>query len=150
MNTKRRSEMALYLFDIGNRHLSEIPGTKGLWSPRWSPDGRYIAAITTDSQAIGILCWPGSQWKELVRMRSVDNATWSADSRFIQFNGHTEDMQEWLFRLHVPEGRLERVTGLTNLTWPAETWWGIAPDGTPLGLAGIRAPEIFELKCDLP
>jgi Tol biopolymer transport system component len=30
--------------DMKTRHVSKLPGSQSLWSPRWSPDGRYIAA----------------------------------------------------------------------------------------------------------
>jgi Tol biopolymer transport system component len=35
----------LYQFDLNANHLSALPGSERLWSPRWSPDGRYLAAL---------------------------------------------------------------------------------------------------------
>jgi Tol biopolymer transport system component len=148
-SAKRRAEMAIHLLDLRDRRVSEIPGTKGLWSSRWSRDGRYIAAITTDSQAIRIVRWPGSQWKELVRMKYIDNLAWSADSRYLHFDAEDENDHYWLFRLSVPEGKLERIADLATFPWD-ENWWGVAPDGTPLGLRATGVSEIYALKCALP
>jgi Tol biopolymer transport system component len=38
----------VYTIDLGSKQVSAIPGSEGLYSPRWSPDGKYIAAITTE------------------------------------------------------------------------------------------------------
>ena len=31
--------------DLNSRQISTIPDSEGFYSPRWSPDGRYIAAL---------------------------------------------------------------------------------------------------------
>jgi Tol biopolymer transport system component/DNA-binding winged helix-turn-helix (wHTH) protein len=150
LSAKPRAEMSIHLLDLTTRRISGMAGTKGLWSPRWSPDGRYIAAVTSDSQAIRILSWPGTRWSELVRMRFVDNATWSMDSRYVYFNGKDEAGRWQLFRLAVPEGRLESTADLTDFPAAPENWYGVAPDGTPLAFRGVAAHEIYALKCILP
>src|SRR5262245_259877 len=38
------------LLDLSTRQVSILPGSEGLYSPRWSPDGRYIAAIEAISR----------------------------------------------------------------------------------------------------
>jgi Tol biopolymer transport system component len=42
------SEKSLYLLDLRTNRVSTVPGSDGLYSPRWSPDGRYIAATTPE------------------------------------------------------------------------------------------------------
>src|SRR5208282_554132 len=37
-------KVALQLMDLTTHQVSVIPGSDGLFSPRWSPDGRYVAA----------------------------------------------------------------------------------------------------------
>ncbi len=34
-------------FDIKTRQISQVPDSKGIFAPRWSPNSRYILAITT-------------------------------------------------------------------------------------------------------
>ena len=45
----RPARRALQLLDLNSKQVSIIPGSQGLYSPRWSPDGRYLAALTTDA-----------------------------------------------------------------------------------------------------
>ena len=39
------------ILDLRTHKVSVVPGSEGLFSPHWSPDGRYIAAMTSKSQA---------------------------------------------------------------------------------------------------
>ncbi len=150
LGRKPAAEMSIHLLNLSTRRITEVAGSKGLWSPRWSPDGRYITAITSDSEAIRVLTWPGMQWRELVRIKFVDNATWSADSRYVYFNGRDEALHRWLFRLAVSEGRFEPIADLADFPDTPENWFGVAPDGAPLAFRGVRTDEIFALKCVLP
>jgi len=39
----------IYTMELNTKQVTALPGSVGLFSPRWSPDGKHIAAITTDS-----------------------------------------------------------------------------------------------------
>ena len=41
---------AVMIYDLQTHEVSGVPASKGLFSPRWSPDGRYIVAMTADSK----------------------------------------------------------------------------------------------------
>ena len=43
---------AIYLLNLQTRKVTEISGSTGLFSPRLSPDGRYIAAMPLDQSAL--------------------------------------------------------------------------------------------------
>ncbi len=145
-----RSEMCVHEIDMKMHKMSDVPGSKGLWSPRWSPNGLYIAAITVDSRALGVLASGKHGFLELARMIYVDNATWLADSRYIYFNGTSTAGVKGLFRVSVPQGRLEQIADLTNFEVARENWYGVAPDGTALAFRGVTVQEIFALKWRLP
>jgi Tol biopolymer transport system component len=38
----------IQLVDPKTRQVSSFPGSKGLFSPRWSPDGDYLAAVNVE------------------------------------------------------------------------------------------------------
>ncbi len=41
---------SIRVFDLATRQVSTLPGSQGMYSPRWSPDGRYIPALSIDSK----------------------------------------------------------------------------------------------------
>jgi Tol biopolymer transport system component len=47
-----RQPKAIYLLELQTHKVTEIPGSTGLFSPRLSPDGRYIAAMRLDQKAL--------------------------------------------------------------------------------------------------
>jgi hypothetical protein len=77
--------------------LAGVPGGAGsggenLFSPRCSPDGRYIAGITTDSQALMLFDRTNQQWTELVRM-SIGSPSWSHDGQYLYFDPTFTDIR---------------------------------------------------------
>jgi len=42
----QRENAEIRTIDIRTGRISILPGTQGLWSPRWSPDGRRFAALS--------------------------------------------------------------------------------------------------------
>ena len=51
----------LRVLDLKTHQVSTLPGSRGLFSPRWSPDGRYIVAMPADSLQLGALRLPDSE-----------------------------------------------------------------------------------------
>ena len=41
----RRARTRLHQVDLKTGDVSAVPGTEGMFSPRWSPDGRFIAGL---------------------------------------------------------------------------------------------------------
>ena len=147
---RKLEEMSLRLIDVASGKMQIIEGTKGLWSPRWSPDGKYLLAVTTDSKRIRLLQTGTSTWTDLLSAIFVDNVAWSYDSKFVYFDGLEDVGKLDLFRVSVPEGRLEKLTKLQGFVPSHEPWYGVAPDGTLLASRGFHSQEIFALKCVLP
>ncbi len=45
--------------------IDQVPASEGLLSPRWSPDGRYIAALSLDQRQVRLFSVATQQWKTL-------------------------------------------------------------------------------------
>ena len=98
-----RQPKAIYLLDIKTRRVAEIPGSTGLFSPRLSPDGRYIAAIRLDQTALLLFDRKLAQWTTLTAHGAGD-PTWSHDSRFLYFQDFLEAGKP-IYRIAVPAGK---------------------------------------------
>ena len=134
-----------------SRSASRKDGSAGcecnrLFSPRWSPDGRYIAGITTDSQALMLFDRTNQQWTELVRM-SIGYPSWSHDGQYLYFDStFTEDPA--FFRVRISDHRLDRLASLKDIhrLWgPNAEWSGLGSGDSLLVTRNISSPEIYAL-----
>ena len=80
------------MLDLRSKQVSTVPGSEGMYSPRWSPNGRFPAALPTDSQKLMIFDFTTHQWSALVNRR-IGYPSWSKDSKYISFDdaSFTED-----------------------------------------------------------
>src|SRR5262249_16249037 len=98
---------ALYLFDRGSGRSAKIPGSDGLYSPLWSPNGRYLSAFDAPRDRLLLVDLDSGKRTQISSPASWQ--TWSADSQYIYFVSEGTD---WISRVHVPDGREEKVLKL--------------------------------------
>lgn len=139
--------MNIHSLNIATGKLTDVPNSRGMLNARWSPDGKRILAVSVDSSTLYSLSLPGTEWKQLLREHFIDHATWSADSRYIYFNGKIDIEHPMdLFRLAIAPGSTpEKLADLKDFRWAPDNWFGITPSGLPLALHDASAEEIFAL-----
>jgi len=150
-NSLNNQGSAVYVLDLKTRKATKLPGSDGLFSPRWSPDGRYIAAITLDSLKLLLFDFTTQKWTELANI-FVAYPTWSRDSRYLYFDGIL-DNQESYFRVQIAGSKLERLFSLKEFQAAGGAfgnWSGLAPDETPLLVRDASIQEIYALDWETP
>jgi len=140
--------------DLQTRKVSKMPGTSGLWAPRWSPDGRYIAAFTADSAKLVLYDVRAGKWSEVATQKTMQYPNWSPDSKYLYYEDYGSDGPE-IVRVNIVSHKKDRVLGLkdvprVSLTQSGGTWNGIAPDGSPLIMRDVGNREIYSLALQLP
>ena len=125
--------------------MTDLPGSKGKWSPRWSPDGRTILAQASDLEEFDLYDCKTQTWKVLARAASND-VSWSLDGKFVHYSAHTE-RGSMLCRVRVEDGMVEELTLQPEFEY---SWSGVAPDGSPLTLRSVKIEEIYALDLKLP
>jgi len=144
---------AVYLLDMKTRNASKLPGSDGLFSPRWSPNGRYLIAITLDSLRLILFDFSTRQWTELASAKGfIGYPNWSRDGRYLYFHG-VVDKEEGYFRVQVNGRKLERILALKGFQaalGPFGNWSGIAPDESPLFVRDASIQEIYALDWIAP
>jgi serine/threonine protein kinase/Tol biopolymer transport system component len=144
------SKVVIHVLNLKTHQISTVPGSEGLWSPRWSPDGRYIAALSTDGQTLLLFDFKSQRWTELTRA-DFEYPSWSRDSAYIFFNTKGDDAA--FFRVRIRDRKLDRIVSLKNLPRNAGTfgnWAGLAPDGSPLFQRDSNFDEIYALDWEAP
>ena len=145
---KTPEPLILHIFDLKGRRLSVVPGSGGLWTARWSPDGRYIAALTEDSRSLMLYDFRAAKWTKLLTLGPIWDLCWSRQGRSIYLNAATSEGEPALFRVEIPGQRLERLTSLKGVDGAA--WLGLTPDDSPLFVRALSGEEIYALECQLP
>jgi Tol biopolymer transport system component len=136
--------------DLRSRQVSTLPGSEGLFSPRWSPDGRHIAAAQAGSNTLWLFDFSSRRWRQQGQVTAAF-PNWSPDSSYLIFR--STERPPILYRLRIADGSLEQITSLQGIRrtgvigW---TWVGLTPDGSPLILRDTGTEEIYALDVDLP
>ncbi len=144
------TESTVRVLDLGTHQVSALPGSRGLFSPAWSRDGRYIAALHINSSGIVLFDFRTRKWSELVKGHGIAYPNWSADGRYIYFF-HGPD-NPGVFRVRISDRKVERVADLTNLpiTGFYGFWLGLTPDDSPLLLRDAGSQDIYALDWNAP
>ncbi len=146
---------AIYLLDLASRKVTEVPGSTGLFSPRLSPDGRYIVAIRLDQRAMMLYdrtaANAGGKWTTLTTHGAGD-PLWSQDGRSIYFQDFLE-VGKPIYRVSVPDGRLERISTINNLRPILASDYrllSLAPGDLPVVSARTSTVNLYSIDLDEP
>ena len=143
----------IQLLDLNSKQVSIIPGSQGLYSPRWSPDGRYLAALTTVQTKIVIFDFKRQTWSDWVSGHRFAYPTWSRDGKYLYFETWETDTPGY-YRVQIGQTRPELVVDLKDLhqfrTGSLGVWSGITPEGSPLFVRDTSTDEIYALDLELP
>jgi DNA-binding winged helix-turn-helix (wHTH) protein/Tol biopolymer transport system component len=138
----------LQILDLNTHHLSVLPGSEGLWSPRWSSDGRYISAISTSGDKMMLFDRNTQKWK-LHAKTDTGLQRWSRDGKYIYLASVGPD--PGIFRVATTGNRLEKIANLKHFRPTGQTWFSLSPNDEPLLLRDISTgSEIYALKWDAP
>jgi Tol biopolymer transport system component len=141
------------LVNLQTRQTSSIPGPEGLYSPRWSPDGRYLAALSQDSLKLSFYSFKDQKWSALITENAVIGfPTWSRDSKYLYFDEGGIDPT--FRRIAVGAAGSEALFSLKDVSRFGSNmvgeWSGLTPDGVPLFTRDISVHEIYALDVELP
>ena len=141
---------AIYTLSLDTNQVTTLPGSEGLYSPRWSPSGRYVVAMPLSEQKLMLFDFAAQSWTDLTTTPlHIGTPRWSPDSEYVYFDVHPENV---LLRVERTSRKLEKVLDLVtanpsasecdfdNLTW----------DGAPLVKCWIDNGDIYAFDLDLP
>jgi len=140
------NDITIQIADLETGQITAVPGSKGLFSPRWSPDGRHLAALWHDSLRLLLYDFASQKWRPLVERTYVGYPAWAGDSTSVFV---TEDGRRVRYR--IADGRREVVhsfEGLRQINRLLGPWVGRGPDDSILALRDTSLDEIFALELE--
>jgi Tol biopolymer transport system component/DNA-binding winged helix-turn-helix (wHTH) protein len=139
----------LRVLDLASHQITTLPASEGVWSPRWSPNGRFIAGLYAgDTGCVKIFDFETQRWSVVQGMRGCGWPTWSSDSQFIYFMHSSDD--PGVFRVRVLGGNAERVVDLKGFrrTGAFTDWMGLDPTDTPMLIRDVGTADIYALTLE--
>jgi len=146
---KEEAQRSLEILNLRDSSVTEVPGSAGLFSPRWSPNGRFIAALTLDQRRVRLFDVATKAWTTLPVTSGAD-PVWAADSRSLVVHA-SMDARQPIVRIDIPDMRIEQIAQLATRDGadPVDfVFVGLAPDGAPLVRLRTYTGNIFSM--DLP
>ena len=147
-------ELEIRIFDRTTHQILAIPGSRGLFSPRWSPDGRHLAALSPDSRSLMLFDFSTNQWSVWLHTEdgTIGYPVWAKDGKSIYIERFLS-AEPSVHRLKLGESKSERFLSWKDLrrfsgVWGS--WSGIAPDGSVLSVRDVSSHEVYVLDLQLP
>jgi Tol biopolymer transport system component len=149
-----REALAIQVLNLKTHEQSKLPGSDDLFSPRLSPDGNYLLALSRDSGRLLLYEFRAHQWKTwLTEPGNISYPTWSHDSKYVYFDNFLTD--------HPTTRRVKLGAARSELLWSigglnrysagfSGAWAGLSPDGSRLYVQDMSAQEIYALDVSLP
>ena len=104
--------MELKLYDPKTRKLSAIPMSEPVFAPRWSPDGKSMAVISSDNSRLLLMDTETHKLRNLAEgMGEIGYLSWSRDSEYVYFDTLLTP-EPAFYRVRVKDSKIERVVDL--------------------------------------
>lgn len=152
--SRDKNGLKIRLLTFETHEITTIPGSDGLFSPRWSPNGRYIAALSPDGTSLMLFDFTTKQWTTWLKepAGSFSYPQWSADSEYVYFDDFVTGA-EAIRRVKVGESQADLVFELGNLErYPGALgpWTNRAADGSWMFVRDRSTQEVYQLSLELP
>src|SRR5215469_15306031 len=142
------------IMDMKSGKVSTVPGSDGLFSPRWSPDGRYLGALSFSANSKELLLYDfrSQKWIEWISdPGGINYPAWTSDSRYVEYTSGIADRT--IRRVRLGASRPENVLswkGLRPFSSEFGFWSDNGPDDSRLFTRDASTQEIFALDVDWP
>jgi Tol biopolymer transport system component len=145
----------LQIVGLKTRQVTAVPKSEGLISPRWSPNGKYLLAMSVDFSRLMLFDFAHQSWQDLTpeNLHFAAYPAWLPDSRCVVFNSlGSSNFPE--YRICLADRKLEHIADMGQngrLVYGLSGWWtGVAPDGSILGTRDAGTQEIYALDVKWP
>jgi eukaryotic-like serine/threonine-protein kinase len=143
----RDRNSTIRILNVSSHQITTLPGSVGMFSPRWSPDGKSIAADTFDSLSIHVFNIKTQQWSA-VHHGLLGWFAWSRDSQSLFLLKYTDD--RGVYQIPSAGGKEVRIVDMKDVptTGAYGLWLGLDPTDAPLLLRDTGTSDIYALTLE--
>lgn len=149
---RNSKENAIQILDLKTKRTTVLADSADLFSPRWSPDGSHLLAMSGDFAKLRLYAFATAKWEDFLNARS-SYPEWTHDGKCI-FYTDSFDRSLPEFRMCISDRKPVQIANLTAAGNVAlgrfGPWTGIGPDDSILVIRDISEEEIYALNAKLP
>jgi hypothetical protein len=135
---------------LASHKASPLPGSDGLYGPRWSPDGRYIEGLSADETIVFLFDFQTRKWTQLAK-GGFAWPNFSKDSHYLYvLSGHGGSS---VLKIRLSDGKAEQVADLKNFVYAghfSDSSLSLTPDDSPLLLRDAGTSDVYALDWEEP
>lgn len=142
----------LRVLERASGKIETLPDSQGLVEPRWSPDGKFIAATNSKTHDILLFSVATKKWSVLAESTKAQGMRWSADSNFVYYQ-EMADTEQAVYRVRLGRALPEKVVGFRDYLGSMASqchFTGVAPDGSIYATVDRGGTDIYALDLKLP
>jgi Tol biopolymer transport system component/DNA-binding winged helix-turn-helix (wHTH) protein len=145
-------EPDIRIFDLESGKLETLAGSEGLLEPRWSADGRYIAALNPKKKQVFLYDCKLETWSVLAEANFPSALRWSPAGDALYYQD-TDEVEESIFRVPMAKREAERVVRLGDLLSAGAAraiFTGLSPDGSVYVTVDHGDVDVYAVDLKLP
>ena len=135
---------AIHILDLATNKISNLPASDGLYSPRWSPDGRHVSAFSADSKSLLLFDFQTNQWTPLAT-GSLAWLNWSHDGQYVYVLDNRG--KDAVVRIRISDKKLEPIADVQDFATTGRYGGALAltPDDQPLLLHDTGTQDVYSV-----
>ena len=135
---------AIHVLDLATKKISNLPASEGLYSPRWSPDGRHVSAFSADSKTLLLFDFQTNQWSPLAN-GSLAWLNWSHDGQYVYVLDNRG--KDAVVRIRISDRKVEAVADVQDFATTGRYGGALAltPDDQPLLLHDTGTQDVYSV-----
>jgi Tol biopolymer transport system component len=137
------AEEAIHVVDLKTNRVWKLPGSEGMWSPRWSPDGHFIAGLSGELNKLTLYDLPTQKQAVLFDLGS-GWPSWSTDGEFLFFSS-----DGWR-RVQMRGRTVARLANANGPRLAGYGWFAAAPNNSLITARDAGTEEIYALDWEAP
>jgi len=145
-------EPDIRILDLESNKLTKLLGSDGLIEPRWSADGRYIAALNPAKKQVWLYDCKLEKWSVLSEANFPAALRWSPSGDALYYQD-VDEVEESIFRVPMATRETERVLGLgdiLSLGAARGIFTGLSPDGSVYVTVDHGDVDVYAVDLRLP
>ena len=149
-NPNSGADAYIRILEIPTKKVHTVPGSRGMNTPSWSSDGRFLAAVRWGTLELVFYEFSTGRWRHLAGTKA-GYLNWSADGARLFFLSLTPRDKPHVMAVDVSTLRMFAIASLSEIRQPSFAfgdWIGLGPRNTPLALRDLGTEEILSWRIE--